>query len=446
MNEVILNESQQKAVDIIKHKIKNFEGGYLTVSGGAGMGKTFCVKYAVEDIIDNSDFIAITPSHKACGVLTNSIGRQSVTLASALGIKLNETNGKFRPDPMAEKSIKDKRYILIDEVSMVSEELLNEIENEAEDNALIIMMGDSRQLPPVGAKPGEISPAFSRYDTIHLTEIMRQKEGSTMIPFLCNITDSIDDLKEFSMDKIESDDVKFSLTKDDFIKSFVKDSRLNPQGTRAMTYNNEKSANPLGVKLLNEAIVMKLHGGFDFKKDFQVMAYGGFYHKPKERNPSISPFKLINSVDYTIIKVGQKRNSTRDVRAYIKDPRDGRKGVKITPITIEVQKVTLSSNIEDYVFECELPTFSDKGVGKLQEIVGLAFHAEEYSFGYKLLELFPYVLPGYACSSHKSQGSTYENAYVAYENIITQKNVAYKDRLKSLYVSASRASNKIVIL
>lgn len=140
MSEVRLNKGQQIVVDTIKEKINNGENGFITISGGAGVGKTFSVKYALEEVLD-SNFIAITPSHKACSVLTESIGKQAITLASALGIRLNEFNGTFKPDPEAEKAIKGKRYILIDEVSMVSKELLAVIEREKEPSALVVMMG-----------------------------------------------------------------------------------------------------------------------------------------------------------------------------------------------------------------------------------------------------------------------------------------------------------------
>ena len=89
---------------------------------------------------------------------------------------------------------------------------------------------------------------------------------------------------------------------------------------------------------------------------------------------------------------------------------------------------------------------SEKGVAKLQSIVAYAFGVEEWAFGYRLMETFPIMLPGYACTSHKSQGSTYSNAYIAYDNIMSQKKVNIKEKVKSLYVACSRASNKIVVL
>lgn len=445
MNEIKLNKGQQVVVDTIKELIKNNENGFITISGGAGVGKTFSVKYALEEVLD-SNFLAITPSHKACSVLSKSIGKHSVTLASALGIRLNEFNGTFKPDPNAEKAIKGKRYILIDEVSMVSGELLKVIEKEKETGALVVMMGDINQLPPVGSdKP---SPAFTDYPVLYLTEIMRQNKDSSMVPFLLNIVGAIEEKNDFSMDKLnkKGSDMVYCFDLNETLSKFCTDSRKDPKGTRIMTYNNEKSMNPLGVKMLNIEICKKLHNSFEFEKDFQLMAYNGFVYKPKSTRDPNKAFKLVNSVDYSVVSTGEKRMSTRDVKAYIKDPRDGRKGLKTTPITIEVQKVTLSSNCEDYVFTCEIPTLSDQGVGKLQNIIQTSFAVKEFQFGYRLMETFPYMLPGYAVSSHKSQGSTYTNAYVVYENIISQKNVAYKDKLKAIYVAASRASKKIVVL
>ena len=199
--EVKLNKDQEKVVQNIKSKINNNYNGFITISGGAGTGKTFSVKYAIEDIIDNS-FVAIAPSHKACAVLSDSIGKKAITLASALGIRLNEVNGTFKPDPEAQKAIKGKRYILIDEVSMVSKELLDVIKKEKEDYAFVIMMGDINQLPPVGSdKP---SPAFTDYEVLYLNQIMRQKKDSDMVPFLNNLIGALEGRNDFSMDKINN--------------------------------------------------------------------------------------------------------------------------------------------------------------------------------------------------------------------------------------------------
>ena len=50
MSEVKLNKGQKIVVDTIKEKINNGESGFITISGGAGVGKTFSVKYALEDM------------------------------------------------------------------------------------------------------------------------------------------------------------------------------------------------------------------------------------------------------------------------------------------------------------------------------------------------------------------------------------------------------------
>jgi chemotaxis response regulator CheB len=59
-------------------------------------------------------------------------------------------------------------------------------------------------------------------------------------------------------------------------------------------------------------------------------------------------------------------------------------------------------------------------------------------------EIIPDVNYGYAITSHKSQGSTFNNTYVMEDNIINSK-MSNKEANQSLYVAVTRPRNKLVI-
>jgi exodeoxyribonuclease-5 len=81
----------------------------------------------------------------------------------------------FAP-PEAGSGPGEDTVLVIDEASMVSAEMLNDVVRFM-DSAPVIMVGDPGQLPPVGE---DNAPALSNA-TIHLHQIHRQKEGSAII-------------------------------------------------------------------------------------------------------------------------------------------------------------------------------------------------------------------------------------------------------------------------
>ena len=56
---------------------------------------------------------------------------------------------------------------------------------------------------------------------------------------------------------------------------------------------------------------------------------------------------------------------------------------------------------------------------------------------------YPEIDYGYALTIHKSQGSTYDDVYIEYSNILT--NSREYEKLKLLYTAITRSSNKLHI-
>ena len=443
-----LNEGQLEAYENIKGFLDDEESliSAVTLVGPPGAGKSFLLG----KILDGVEYIAAAPSWKAAAVLTESIGQQVITVASLLGIKLNEKTGKFVADrnPDSQNALKGVKLVVIDEVSMMSNDLIQLLFDKKADNCKVIFSGDLSQLPFVGAKPGEVTKAFTEFPVFELTEVMRQKKGSNIGPLLDVIRGAINGDNDLEIERESKNDLRFHEEPRDFLNEFIRDYKDNPKGTRIMTYNNENSANPFSVKTLNDMISNKLYGLKTdvYHKGSQLMSYGSFDVKnPKDHKKSLG--RIFNSVDYTIVEVGRVRKSTKDIKAWIMDPRSGQSGEKTTPITIEVQSLTLSCNIkQDEVFEVEVPTMTEAGYGKYHEIIKKAFTVSEFQFGYKLMEAFPNFRYAFAISCHKSQGSTYENAYVCTNNVMEQPSVSFIDKMKAIYVAASRPKNKLVIL
>ena len=63
---------------------------------------------------------------------------------------------------------------------------------------------------------------------------------------------------------------------------------------------------------------------------------------------------------------------------------------------------------------------------------------------YQFIDQFADIVYGYAITTHKSQGSTYENVYIEMNNII-DKNPNHKNSHQCLYTAVTRASRKLKI-
>ena len=60
------------------------------------------------------------------------------------------------------------------------------------------------------------------------------------------------------------------------------------------------------------------------------------------------------------------------------------------------------------------------------------------------VDSFADITYGYCITTHKSQGSTYENCYVIMSNILTAC-PKYKDAIRSLYTSVTRPSHSLTL-
>ena len=131
-----LNEDQEKAAE----KMLDFIEGrldlpYFTLVGPAGTGKSYILNETLnrtwEHLFERS---AATISHAAKNILENFF-KESIpcyTVAQWLGLRMRYTdNGEviFSRDLKAEPKLKSCKIAILDEASMVSDDLYNDIMN-----------------------------------------------------------------------------------------------------------------------------------------------------------------------------------------------------------------------------------------------------------------------------------------------------------------------------
>lgn len=174
---MILTKAQEDAIKIIIDRYKSGER-YSVLSGYAGVGKTTCIKFIVEYLLNNglkeNDIAFCALAGKAVQVMIDKGNKNALTIHKLLYCSRPLPNGKFIHIPKT-KAEMEYKVIICDEVSMVSQEMIDLMLSYP---VYIIFCGDNFQLPAI-----DKNSANHLLDNphAHLTEVMRQAQDSGII-------------------------------------------------------------------------------------------------------------------------------------------------------------------------------------------------------------------------------------------------------------------------
>ena len=159
----------------------SLENGIMILTGGPGTGKTTVVK-ALISIFSSIGFktVLAAPTGRAAKRMSEATSEEAKTVHRMLEME-RTTDGQMRfcrneKNPLTEK------VVIIDEASMLDLTLTSALLRAMKRGSRLILIGDSDQLPSVGA--GNILfdlLSSERIKTIRLTEIFRQSKESLII-------------------------------------------------------------------------------------------------------------------------------------------------------------------------------------------------------------------------------------------------------------------------
>lgn len=169
-----LSEDQKKAIKMV------FDNKVSIITGGPGTGKTTIIKMLVKLLkYENKTIALCAPTGRAAKRITETTGEEAKTLHRMLEIGKTVDEG-IDLDIMISKINQD--VVIIDEMSMVDTAVMNYLIRGLKDTTRLILIGDSDQLPSVGA--GMILKDLidsSIIPTMQLTEIYRQAKESKIV-------------------------------------------------------------------------------------------------------------------------------------------------------------------------------------------------------------------------------------------------------------------------
>lgn len=171
-----LSSDQQDVYKKLEAWAKNPEG-VMTLGGYAGTGKTTLLGKLITETSDVT-FAAAAFTGKAANVLASKVGSapnvKSVSTIHKLIYNANELMGRYVFERKAAYDIRAGIDVLVlDEASMISDELFEEIQHVG---LPILAIGDHGQLPPIDGTSTLMAKPKLRLETIH-----RQAEGNPII-------------------------------------------------------------------------------------------------------------------------------------------------------------------------------------------------------------------------------------------------------------------------
>lgn len=246
-NQIELSEAQRDAVR------KLVENRVLVLTGLPGTGKTTVIR-ALVNVFKRSklSFALMAPTGIAAKRLASVTGEEAMTIHRTFGFNGStwDYNGAHKFSVGA---------VIVDETSMVDQELLFRILDALHPSTMIVLVGDDAQLPSVG--PGNVMRellACSQIPNVRLTQIFRQAESSAIVVASHKINRGKSPLPETR--DLESEFQFVQISDESKIVDFIVEAAAKLKGRDAnFQVLSPKYEGGVGVNILNERLRERLN-------------------------------------------------------------------------------------------------------------------------------------------------------------------------------------------
>ena len=356
-------------------------------------------------------------------------------------------DGDFKP------SINSTKLLIIDEVSMLNDDLFEKI-LEYRGKTKIICMGDPAQIPPVG-RPDcipfreELAESY-KIKTVDLRTIMRQQEGNSIIETSVLIRSDlgrsvglVDPVTQINPkgEGIQFLNLNLAETRKDFpklLESYFKTEKFknDSEYAKVIAWRNKT------VSTMNDLIRNVIYG--EESKRSKILAG----EKLIANNPIIQEGMIILNTndEFSVVDYVVKTDELRFMLS--KNPDDD--PVDISLKFYDAKVVYLNDNDEEIFEDIEiLHEDSEAEFKKFANVLRLRALERRgadktWLHYYNFLRRYADVSYSYSITAHKSQGSTYNTTFVLEDDIDMNLDVIERNRIK--YTAYTRASKKVYVM
>ena len=447
-----LTGDQPEAINFIDEFL-NSDKKEAAITGFPGVGKTYIIKVIMQEY--GGKAVLLAPTHKAKYVLESATGFSAQTIHKANGLKPQMDLSEFDVNNLILSSngsvgLINNDLILADEGSMYNGAYMELNRYNSKDKAKILYFGDKYQLPPVekgSSGYGQVimSPMFDLPDIFHMSKVVRQREGVSILDLASALRYDIDNdsataseliakiphnLKDGEGYNVENLKKSLSRAADMTIKYQQKNEY---QSYRIFTFSREMS------QVINRAIRQLV-----LKPKFAVEEGDFLTSQVTIYNENMDP-TIINSVDYLVTNCRMYKDS------------NGMKCFVTTILNLDNAKDTQDAVFVDHndpeSIRIYLGIYNKLRIDAINTPPGgFKKHKWEvfYNFVHNHLTLVPFTNDmqpdftyGYSNTTHKAQGITCKESCIILDDILSSPNRQFALRL--WHVAATRAKHRLDI-
>lgn len=401
--DVALNGLLQFALDPTKQ--------ICVLEGYAGCGKSTLMSvfidrlpYALKTLNLMSDapvhdLLYTATTHKACNNLAGIIDEPVQTIHSALGLFVRTDFQSGKTQLCERRNFENIRdtIIVVDEASQVDHYLLEKFFTRTE-NCKFILMGDPSQLLAVNCST---SPVFSAgFETFHLKEIMRQVEGNPIIQASTLFRNTVNTGEWGNVAALVDGQNILHLNSKDWQDMLLADMTAQDwkfYDSKALAFTNER------VRGINSLVRMRSKGSPEI---------------------CVGDLAVVNS----FVSKGNTKLATDslvEVHGISDIVEEFDTQGKYYSIGTTNEKWFMPLNKEDF-----------------KRVPALMRKQEDYQDALTVEREWVDLRAAYASTVHKSQGSTYDRAYIDLSDISRCRN--WDTIARMCYVATSRARHQVI--
>lgn len=410
----MLNDEQQIALEKITHWLYHEKQNFFLLKGSAGTGKTFCIR---ELSSRGGMYVYTAPTNKATKVISESVSTDGesptcMTIYSLLGLTM-DTNEDIKVLKDSKRRIDLSMYtaIVVDEASMINKQLYEHIEMAAiKQNARFIFMGDPAQLNPVKEQASRVWEIGSNAT---LTKVMRH--DNAILDTALKIRAQVDERypKVSLVSNNDGTEGVWRLRRAEFEAAIKVDAQAG-----LFTEKNKSKI----IAWRNRA-VLKLN---------DIVRNTIFPNSPTWVPGDRVVFaSAIKGVDETVLATIDDEGTVLEaVIEYVGN-------YKAWALKIQVDdSIEINASV---IHTDSIATYKDD-LERLRD-AAKEDRSKWRSFWF-LKEFFNDIRYAYAITAHRAQGSTYETAYVCWQDMLLNHNV--NEAYRCLYVAATRPKKKLI--